>query len=112
MARKQAIQITEAAISRAKILLAKRGKPALGIKILVLAGGCSGFKYKIEYVDEIGKFDEVINVEDFKIVIDQKAVLYLIGSVMDYVEEKFKSGFVFSNPNEKGRCGCGESFNA
>jgi iron-sulfur cluster assembly protein len=112
MARKQAIQVTEAAISRAKILLEKRGKPSLGIKVLVLSGGCSGFKYKIEYADEIGKFDEVIDVEDFKIIIDQKAVLYLIGSIMDYVEEKFKSGFVFTNPNEKGRCGCGESFNA
>ena len=79
--------------------------------------GCSGLSYTIEYADEVGKFDEVVEVKDeatgdakFKVIIDPKAIMFLLGTQMDYVEEKLKSGFVFVNPNEKGRCGCGESF--
>lgn len=106
----QAIQITEAAAERVKVLLSKRDKPSAGVKIGVKKGGCSGLSYMIEYADEIGKFDEVVEDKGVKILIDPKAVLYLLGTTMDFVEEKMKSGFVFVNPNEKGRCGCGESF--
>lgn len=109
------INITDNAAARIKALLEKRGKPSAGIKVGVRSGGCSGLSYTIEYADEIEKFDEVVSYpdkehEDFKVIIDPKAVMYLIGTNMDYIEEKMKSGFTFQNPNEKGRCGCGESF--
>ncbi len=106
----QAIQITDAAAERVKFLLSKRGKSSAGVKVGVNKGGCSGLSYMIEYADEIGKFDEVVEDKGVKIIIDPKAVLYLLGTTMDFVEEKMKAGFVFINPNEKGRCGCGESF--
>ena len=109
------INITESAAARVRDLLGKRGKDSAGVKVGVKTGGCSGLSYTIEYADAIEKFDEVVSYpdaehEEFKVIIDPKAVMYLIGSEMDYVEEKMKSGFTFSNPNEKGRCGCGESF--
>ncbi len=109
------INITDNAAFRIKALLEKRGKPSAGIKVGVRSGGCSGLSYTIEYADEIEKFDEVVpypdaDREEFKVIIDPKAVMYLIGTNMDYVEEKMKSAFIFQNPNEKGRCGCGESF--
>ncbi len=107
---KNAITITDAAIKRIRALLAKRGKPSVGIKIGVRTKGCSGLSYTVEYADAIEKFDEVIDTGEFKVLIDPKAVIFLIGSIMDYVEERLKSGFTFRNPNEKGRCGCGESF--
>lgn len=91
-------------------LLAARGKPSVGIKVGVRTKGCSGLSYTVEYADAVEKFDEVVDAGDFKVLIDPKAVLFLIGTEMDYVEEKLKSGFTFRNPNEKGRCGCGESF--
>ena len=106
----QAIQISDAAAERVKHLLFERGKPAAGVKVGVKKGGCSGLAYTIEYADEIGKFDEVVEDKGVKVIIDPKAVLYLLGTTMDFVQEKMKSGFVFVNPNEKGRCGCGRSF--
>jgi iron-sulfur cluster assembly protein len=105
------LTITDAAIARVNALLAQRGKPSVGIKVGVKTGGCSGLSYLIEYADEKGPFDEVVEAGGIRVLIDPKAVMYLIGTQMDFVEEKLKSGFVFTNPNEKGRCGCGESFN-
>jgi iron-sulfur cluster assembly protein len=107
---KSPITITPAANDRIRALLAARGKPSAGIKIGIRTKGCSGLSYTIEYADMIEKFDEVVDNGEFKVLIDPKAVLFLIGTEMDYVEEKLKSGFTFRNPNEKGRCGCGESF--
>jgi iron-sulfur cluster assembly protein len=104
------IQLTDAAAARIKHLLEKRGKASIGIKVGVKSGGCSGLTYTVEYADEQGIHDEVIKEKDVTVLIDPKAVIYLIGSKMDFVEEKLKSGFVFINPNEKGQCGCGESF--
>ena len=104
------LAISDSALARVNELLAKRGKPSAGIKIGVKTRGCSGLSYSIEYADEVSKFDEVVEKEGIKILIDPKAVMFLIGTEMDYVEEDLKSGFVFRNPNEKGRCGCGESF--
>jgi len=104
------ITISDAALGRIHQLLDKRGKPSAGIKISVRTRGCSGLSYAIEYADEISKFDEVVEKDDVKVLIDPKAVMFLIGTEMDYVEEQLKSGFIFRNPNEKGRCGCGESF--
>ncbi len=108
--RKSPIAITENAKKRIGILLAQRESESYGIRVGVKSGGCSGLTYTIEYADESRPFEEVIESGDFRILIDPKAMIYLIGSEMDFVEEKFKSGFIFKNPNEKARCGCGESF--
>jgi iron-sulfur cluster assembly protein len=110
MARKQAMTITEAAAARVQALLAKRGKPSAGIRIGVRARGCSGLTYTLEYADEKGKFDEVVEDKGVTILIDPKATMFIIGTEMDFVDDKLQSGFTFRNPNEKGRCGCGESF--
>ncbi len=104
------ITITDNAAARIKDLMAQRGKPSAGIKVGVRSRGCSGMSYTIEYADEVGKFDEVVEEKGVKVLIDPKAIMFLIGTEMDFVEEKLKSGFTFVNPNEKGRCGCGESF--
>ena len=110
MARPQAMQITDAAAERVKALLAKRGKPSAGIRIGVRTKGCSGLSYTLEYADEASKFDEVVEDKGVRILIDPKATMFIIGTEMDFVDGKLESGFVFKNPNEKGRCGCGESF--
>ena len=105
-----AMTITDAAAGRVKDLLAQRGKPSLGVRLGVRTAGCSGLSYTLEFADEKGEYDEVVECGDVTILIDPKAAMFLIGTEMDFVEEKLKSGFVFNNPNEKGRCGCGESF--
>ena len=110
MARMQAMNLTDAAAERVQALLGKRGKPSAGIRIGVSTKGCSGLSYTVDYADERGKFDEVVEDKGVTVLIDPRAVMFVIGSEMDYVEEKLHSGFVFRNPNEKGRCGCGESF--
>ncbi|HCR85066.1 MAG TPA: Fe-S cluster assembly scaffold SufA [Alphaproteobacteria bacterium] len=107
---KAPITISDNAAERIKHLMEQRAEPAQGIRVGVKKGGCSGLAYTIEYADNIAKFDEVVEDKGVKVIIDPKATMYLIGTEMDFVEEKMKSGFVFKNPNEKGRCGCGESF--
>lgn len=109
---KAIITITDAAANQVQALLGKREKESFGIRVGVKTGGCSGLSYTIEYADEKGKFDEVIEDKGVRVLIDPKAVMYLIGSEMDYREDQFKSGFTFENPNEKGKCGCGKSFSA
>lgn len=104
------LKVTESAIRQVKNLLEKRGKPSVGIRLGVKTRGCSGYQYTLEYADEIGGLDEVIEVEGITILIDPKSVMFFIGCEMDYIEDKLNSGFTFTNPNEKGRCGCGESF--
>jgi len=102
--------ITDAAAERVKAMLAKRGKPSVGIRIGVRSKGCSGMSYTLEYADERSQFDEIVEDKGVTVLIDPKATMFILGTEMDYVEEKMQSGFVFRNPNEKGRCGCGESF--
>ena len=102
------IQLTDAAMERAKMLLEK--KPAAGLRIGITTKGCSGMSYKVDYAEEPESGDEVVSQDGITVYVDPKAVMYILGSEMDYVEDKFFSGFVFRNPNEKGRCGCGESF--
>ncbi len=104
------ITLTEAAAQRAKDLIAKSEKPVLGLRVGVDSRGCSGFSYVVEYAEEQKKLEDMIEDKGVKIFIDPTAVMFLLGSEMDYVEDKFHTGFVFNNPNEKGRCGCGESF--
>jgi iron-sulfur cluster assembly protein len=108
--RPQLMSITEAAAERVRDLIAKRGKPTLGVRIGVRTKGCSGLSYTLEYADEKAPADELVEAHGVKLLVDPKASLFLIGTQMDYEVEKLKSGFVFRNPNEKGRCGCGESF--
>ncbi len=110
MAVKAALSVTEAAAQRIQALLAKRGKPSVGVRVGVRSRGCSGLSYTLEYADEKRKFDEVVEVNGVTVLVDPKAIMFILGTEMDYVEEKLQSGFVFRNPNEKGRCGCGESF--
>ncbi|MSP51573.1 MAG: iron-sulfur cluster assembly accessory protein [Alphaproteobacteria bacterium] len=110
MALRSVMSVTDAAAERVKALLAQRNKPALGVRIGVRTAGCSGLSYTLEYAEQKNSFDEVVEEKGVTILIDPKATMFLIGTQMDYVEEKLKSGFVFKNPNEKGRCGCGESF--
>lgn len=110
MEKNDPIIVTDNAARRIQDLLIKRNQPSVGIRISVETKGCSGMKYKIEYADEIQKYDAIVKKEELIILVDAKAMLYIVGSQMDYVEEELSSGFVFINPNEKGKCGCGESF--
>lgn len=105
------LNLTDEAALRVKNLLNSRGKESLGVRVGVKSGGCNGLSYFVEYADEKNDFDEIINDKGVTILIDPKAIIYLLGSTMDYVEQDFKKGFTFSNPNQKGSCGCGESFN-
>ncbi len=105
-----AIRISDAAAQRIKDLVAKASKPVLGVRVSVAAKGCSGKTYVVEYAEEHRKFEDVVEHNGARVFIDPKAVMVLLGSELDYHESKMESGFVFNNPNEKGRCGCGESF--
>ena len=104
------ITLTDAAVERVQRLMDRSEKPVLGLRVGINTRGCSGLSYEVEYAEEQKKFEEVVEDKGVRIFIDPTAIMFLIGSEMDYVEDKFQSGFVFRNPNEKGRCGCGESF--
>jgi len=108
--RPSVITISDAAADRVKYLLNKRSKPALGIRVGIKQGGCSGLAYTFEYAEEKKPYDEIVEEKGITVLVDPKAVMYLLGTKLDYIDEKVKSGFVFINPNEKGKCGCGESF--
>jgi len=104
------LTITDAAATRVQALLDKRGKPSAGIRIGVRSKGCSGLSYTLEFADERTPYDEIVEHNGVTVLIDPKATMFILGTEMDFVEDKMQSGFVFRNPNEKGRCGCGESF--
>jgi len=104
------MSVTAAAAERVKALLASRGKDSVGVRIGVRTKGCSGLSYTLEFADEKNDFDEIMEHDGVTILIDPKATMFILGTEMDFVEGKLESGFVFRNPNEKGRCGCGESF--
>ena len=104
------MSVTTLAAEKVKALIDSRGKPTAGIRIGVRSKGCSGMSYTLEFANRQEPMDEIVESGGIKLLIDAKASLFLIGTEMDYEEEKLKSGFVFRNPNEKGRCGCGESF--
>ncbi len=106
----QPITFTDAAVKRMSTLLAERGNPSVGVRIGVRTRGCSGLSYTLEFADEKEPMDQVVEVAGMNVLIDPKAALFIIGTEMDFVEGELESGFVFRNPNEKGRCGCGESF--
>lgn len=104
------ISVTTNALHQIKKLITSRENIPAGIKVGINTKGCSGLSYTLEYVDQIDDKDEVFQFDDVKIFIDPKSSLFLIGTEVDYVEGELESGFRFVNPNEKGRCGCGESF--
>ena len=104
------LNITDVAKQRIRELISSRKKTTLGIRIAITTKGCSGLSYKVEFADKILEKEEKLTIEDLIILIDPKSVLFIIGSTMDYVDNKIQSGFVFQNPNQKGSCGCGESF--
>lgn len=102
--------LTDAASARVSALMAQ--KPGVkGLKIGVKKGGCAGMEYTMTWADEIGKFDEVIEDNGAVVLIDAPAMMYLLGTEMDYKTDKLSSQFVFNNPNQKSACGCGESVN-
>lgn len=101
--------LTEVAAERLKALYAK-GQDGMTLRIGVGTKGCSGLSYEMSWVDAPGPGDEVVTDKGVTLLVDRKASLFLIGTVMDYEVHDLTSGFTFTNPNEKGRCGCGESF--
>jgi iron-sulfur cluster assembly accessory protein len=101
MTTKTIMSLTDNAVQRVQELLEQRGKPSLGIRIGVKSGGCYGLKYFVEYADTKNPFDEVLQTKNVTLLIDPKALMYLLGTEMDFVVEEFKSGFTFTNPNEK-----------
>lgn len=110
MERPPVVTLTDAAVDRVKALMARADEPVAGLRIGVNTRGCSGLSYSVEYASEPKQFEEVVEQDGIRLFIDPTAVMFILGSEVDYIEEKFRSGFEFRNPNEKGRCGCGESF--
>jgi iron-sulfur cluster assembly protein len=107
---KQAITLTDNAASRIKDIMSNDENKSLGVRVGVKSGGCAGMSYIMEYAKEINPNDEVIEDKGVKVFIDPGAIMYLLGTEMDYKKEQFSSSFIFKNPNETERCGCGESF--
>jgi iron-sulfur cluster assembly protein len=103
------MRLTEAAAARIKSVMAQADKPVAGLRVGVKNGGCAGMEYTMHYADQIAPGDEVIEDKGVKLLIDQKAVLFLLGTEMDYKVDKLSSQFVFNNPNQTSACGCGES---
>tara|TARA_B100000945_G_scaffold255879_1_gene213196 strand:- start:498 stop:833 length:336 start_codon:yes stop_codon:yes gene_type:complete len=107
---KQIITLSDSAAERIKDIMSKAEKDSLGVRVGVKSGGCAGMSYVMEYTKNPNPNDELIEEKGVKVFIDSAAVMYLFGTEMDFKKEKFSSQFVFNNPNETERCGCGESF--
>jgi len=105
----QVMRLTEAAASRIKSVMAQAGKPVAGVRVGVKNGGCAGMEYTMEYAEAVNSTDEIVEDKGVKLLIDPKAVLFLLGTEMDYKTEKLSAQFVFNNPNQTSACGCGES---
>jgi iron-sulfur cluster assembly protein len=101
--------LTDAAAGRVREIMTRSDRPVAGLRVGVKNGGCAGMEYTMEWADRQEKLDEVVEDKGVKIFIDPKAILFLLGTEMDYRVEKLKSGFVFNNPNQTSACGCGES---
>ncbi len=104
------LTITDIAQNKIYDFMQAKEKKPLGLRISLKTKGCSGLSWNLDLTDEQNKFDEVVDVGKFKVFVDPKAVLYILGSTIDYKKTELEEGFEFVNPNEKGRCGCGESF--
>ncbi|MFN3514601.1 MAG: HesB/IscA family protein [Phenylobacterium sp.] len=107
--RPKVVTLTEAAAARVREIMGRAEKPYAGLRVGVKNGGCAGQEYTLEYAEEASPLDEVVEDKGVTILIDPKAVLFLIGTVVDYEVTKLSAKFVFRNPNETDACGCGES---
>jgi iron-sulfur cluster assembly protein len=107
--RPQVMRLTEAAALRIKDVIARAEKPVMGVRVGVKNGGCAGQEYTMEYAEAVKPTDEVVEDKGVKILVDPKAVLFLLGTEMDYKTEKLSAQFIFNNPNQTSACGCGES---
>ena len=107
--RPQVMRLTEAAALRIKAVMAKAERPIAAVRVGVKNGGCAGMSYFMEYAEKINPLDEVIEDKGVRMLIDPKAVMFLLGTEMDYKVEKLSAQFVFNNPNQTSACGCGES---
>ena len=107
---KQVITLSDNAANRIKEIMSNNETKSVGVRVGVKSGGCAGMSYVMEYAKEINPTDEIIEDKGVKVFIDPSAIMYLLGTEMDYKKEQFSSTFVFKNPNETERCGCGESF--
>ena len=106
----QVIKLSDNAANRIKEIMSKADNSTIGVRVGVKSGGCAGMSYVMEYAKEAKKNEEIIEDKGVKVFIDPNAIMYLLGTEMDYKTDKFSSQFVFKNPNETERCGCGESF--
>jgi iron-sulfur cluster assembly protein len=109
--RLQVMKLTERAAERIKVLTAEKGAGTAGLRIGIKKGGCAGMEYTLEWAAKQNPLDEVVEVDGARVLIDPMAVMYLLGAEMDYRTDKLSAQFVFSNPNQTGACGCGESVN-
>ena len=107
---KQIITLSDSAAERIKQIMSAAKDGSIGVRVGVKSGGCAGMSYIMEYINKPNPNDEIIEDKGVKVFIDSAAVMYLLGTEMDYKKEDFSSNFVFKNPNETERCGCGESF--
>lgn len=105
----QVMRLTDAAAARIKDVMAKAARPIAAVRVGVKNGGCAGMAYTMEYADAVNPLDEVVEDKGVRILIDPKAVLFLLGTEMDYKIDKLSAQFVFNNPNQTSACGCGES---
>ena len=107
--RPQVMRVTDAAATRIRELTERADKPIAGLRVGVKNGGCAGMSYTVEYADDIKKSDEIVEDKGVKVLVDPKAVLFLLGTEMDFKVDKMSATFVFNNPNQTSACGCGES---
>jgi iron-sulfur cluster assembly protein len=105
----QVVRLTEAAAERIKAVMAKADRPIAAVRVGVKNGGCAGMAYTMEYAEKVDPLDEIVEDKGVRILIDPKAVLFLLGTEMDYRVDKLSAQFVFNNPNQTSACGCGES---
>jgi iron-sulfur cluster assembly protein len=103
------VKLTDAAAARVREIMDGSDRPVAGLRVGVKNGGCAGMSYTMEWAEDIGPYDEVIDDKGVKVLIDPKAVMFLLGTEMDFKTDKLSSGFVFNNPNQTSACGCGES---
>ena len=107
--RLRVMTLSDAAVGRIRQIIANSEMPIVGIRVGVKKGGCAGMEYTMQYAENFGPHDEVVEDKGLKILIEPKAILFLLGTEMDFKVDKLKSGFIFNNPNQSSACGCGES---
>lgn len=109
--RAQVLTITDAAAARLKAVMASKGADVVGLRLGIKKGGCAGMEYTMDWADKVGAADEIVEKNGARVIIDPKAVLFLLGTEMDFQVDKLSAKFVFRNPNQQSACGCGESVN-